>query len=50
MPSAQILYDIERKKAVKNIALLKTLKSQIEEEIARPAKMNQLRLDLTQRI
>ncbi len=48
MSTAQKLYDIERDREIKNIPLLKTLKSQIAEENARPAQIAHLRIELNQ--
>ena len=48
MSTAQKLYEIERDREVKNIPLLKRLKSQIAEENARPAQITQMRLELHQ--
>ena len=48
MSTAQKLYEIERDREVKNIPLLKTLKSQIAEENVRPGQIAQMRLELHQ--
>jgi hypothetical protein len=48
MCTSQKLYEIERDREVKNIPLLKTLKSRIAEENARPAQIAQMRLELHQ--